>query len=408
LIQLKGERWSNLVAVPMFGLTVLAIPMLGPLGAASVAHSGFGNRVRVVAPLGTLNFLHLAFSNGLLIKDGRAMEELKKVDTLVFDKTGTLTREQPEVGDVLVFDDAFEKMDILGFAAAAESRLSHPLAAAIVAKAEESGIELQQIDDSHYQIGYGITVDLAGRSIRVGSLRFLEREGILLSTDGSAALERAQAQGHSLVMVAVDQGIAGAIEIQSALRPEVKQVMRGLRERGITHISIVSGDHQHTTQIVAEALGVDDYAFEVLPRQKADIVKRLQDEGRTVCFVGDGINDALAMKAANVSVSLRGATTVATDTAQVILMDGSLSRLSELFDLSKDLHKNLIRSLAILGLPAVFNIAGVFVLGFRMGASTLITNSSFFIALANAMHPEAKRVLADRESKNDRVVEPGQ
>lgn len=391
LIQLQGERWSNRIAAPMFGLTVMALPTLGLLGAATVAHSGFSNRIRVVAPLGTLSYLHLAFNKGLLIKDGRAMEELKKIDTLVFDKTGTLTQDQPEVGEILVFDDAFAQDEILAYAAAAESRVAHPLAAAIVAKAEQSGIEPGEVDDAHYNIGYGITVDLAGRSIRVGSMRFLEAEGVSPSQASTAALEGAQAQGHSLVMVAVDQRVAGAIEIQSAMRPEVKQVIRGLRERGIKRISIVSGDHEPTTQIVAESLGVDDYAYEVLPPQKAALVEGLQRDGKKVCFVGDGINDALAMKVANVSVSMRGATTVATDTAQVVLLDGSLSRLCEVFDLSRGLHRNLIRGLAMIAIPSMFNISGAFLLGFRMVTSTLIVNTSFLLALANAMQPRVKR-----------------
>ncbi|EDN66169.1 conserved hypothetical protein [Beggiatoa sp. PS] len=183
--------------------------------------------------------------------------------------------------------------------------MSHPLAYAIVNKAEESNIVLPQIDDSKYQIGYGITVNMTDNMIRVGSVRFMKMEGIPLSKEIETAMQDSNAKGHSLVMVAVNHQIAGAIEIQSAVRSEVKSIISGLRERGIKHISIVSGDHQHTTQIVAESLGMDSYFYEVLPQQKADIVKQLQQEGKTVCFVGDGINDAIAMKTANVSVSLR-------------------------------------------------------------------------------------------------------
>jgi Cu2+-exporting ATPase len=368
-------------------MTVLAVPTLGLLGAATVAHSGFGNRIRVLAPLGTLNYLHLAFSKGLLIKDGRAMEELKKIDTVVFDKTGTLTKEQPEVGQIMVFNDDYEQNDILTYAAAAECRLSHPLAYAIVNKAEESNIVLPHIEDSKYQIGYGITVNMTDKMIRVGSARFMKTEGIPLSKEVETAMQHSRAKGHSLVMVAINNQIGGAIEIQSAVRSEVKSIISGLRERGIKHISIVSGDHQHTTQIVAESLGMDSYFYEVLPQQKADIVEQLQQEGKKVCFVGDGINDAIAMKTANVSVSLRGATSIATDTAQVVLMDGSLSQLCELFDIARHLNSNLLRSLAIIVIPSIINLSGAFLLGFRMVASTIITNTGFVIALGNAMHP---------------------
>jgi heavy metal translocating P-type ATPase len=402
-IQLKGERWSNLIAIPIFSLTVFAVPTLGLLGATTVAHSGFGNRIRVLAPLGTLNYLHLAFSNGLLIKDGRAMEELKKIDTVVFDKTGTLTKEQPEVGQILVFNDDYETNDILTYAAAAECRLAHPLAHAIVNKAEESNIVLPHIEDSKYQIGYGITVNMTDKMIRVGSVRFMETEDIPLSKEVETAMQQARANGHSLVMVAINHQIAGAIEIQSAVRAEVKNIISGLRERGIKHISIVSGDHQHTTQILAESLGMDSYFYEVLPQQKAEIVEQLQQEGKKVCFVGDGINDAIAMKMANVSVSLRGATSIATDTAQVVLMDGSLSRLCELFDIARHLNSNLLRSLAIIVIPSIINLTGAFLLGFRMVASTIITNTGFTIALANAMHPWLLRYQSESRDAKHRL-----
>jgi len=386
-IQLKGERWANLISIPIFGLTILAIPTLGLLGAATVSQSGFGNRIRVLAPLGTLNYLHLAFSNGLFIKDGRAIEELRKVDTVLFDKTGTLTNEQPEVRQIFVCDDNYNSNDILTYAAAAERKLTHPLAGAILKKAEESNIVLPPIDDSKYQIGYGITVNLNNQIIRVGSVRFMKMEGIMVPEMIEEVIKRSHIEGHSLVIVAINDQVGGAVEIQSALRSEVTNIISGLRQRGIKHISIVSGDHQHPTQMLAESLGVDNYFYEVLPQQKADIVEQLQQQGKTVCFIGDGVNDAIAMKKANVSISLRGATEVATDTAQVVLMDGSLSHLCDLFDISRNLNSNLLRTLTIVILPSLINLSGAFLLGLRMVGSTIITNTGFALALGNTMLP---------------------
>jgi heavy metal translocating P-type ATPase len=397
LIQLKGERWANLIALPIFGSAILAIPTLGLLGATTVAHSGFGNRIRVLAPLGTLNYLHLAFSNGLLIKDGRAIEELRRVDTVLFDKTGTLTKEQPEVGQVIVCDDNYDSNDILTYAAAAERKLTHPLAQAILKKAEESNLVLPPIDNSKYQIGYGITVNINNQIIRVGSIRFMKMEGIMVPEMIEEAVKRSHIEGHSLVIVAINDQVAGAVEIQSALRSEVKTILRGLRQRGVKHISIVSGDHQHPTQMLAESLGMDSYFYEALPQQKAEIVEELQKQGKTVCFIGDGINDAIAMKKANVSISLRGATSIATDTAQVVLMDGSLSHLCDLFDTSRNLNSNLLRSLTIVVLASVMSFGGAFLFGFRMVASTIIINGGFFLALGNAMLPVLEQKSEDKK-----------
>lgn len=386
-IQLKGERWANIIAVPVVGLTALAIPTLGLVTATTVSHSTFGNRLRIVAPIGTLNYLHSALAKGLLIKDGRVIEELDKVDTVLFDKTGTLTHEQPEVGRIISSNDQFSSHDILTFAATAEHKLTHPLARAILKKAEEFNLELPAIDESEFSMGYGITVTIENQLIRVGSARFMEMENISIPETITSAMQQSHLEGHSLVLVAVNTEVAGAIQIVSTIRPEVTVMLRGLRKRGIKHISIVSGDHENTTRKLAQSLGMDSYFYEVLPQQKAEIVEKLQKQGKKVCFVGDGINDAIAMNAANVSVSLSGATSIATDTAQAVLMDGSLTHLCDLFDISHKLKNNLWRSLTLVTIPTVISLGGALFWGMRLGCSFLIIYSSFALALGNAMLP---------------------
>jgi len=386
-IQSEGERWANLIALPIVGLTLVTIPTLGLLAATAVIHSTFGNRLRVVAPIGTLNYLHSAFLYGLLIKDGRAIEELNKVDTVLFDKTGTLTNEEPGVGIIICCSDDYSSNDILTYAATAERKLTHPIARAILKKAEESSLVLPSIEDSKYKMGYGITVNIDNQVIRVGSARFMKMEKLAIPEVIETAITNTQLEGHSLVLVAINAEVAGAIEIESVVRPEVKAVLSGLRQRGIKHISIVSGDHKYPTQELAEALGVDSYFYEVLPQEKAEIVEQLQQQGKKVCFVGDGINDAIAMKTANVSVSLRGATTIATDTAQAVLMDGSLTHLCDLFDIASKLKNNLWRTLTFLTVPTVLSLGGALFLSVRLVGSFVINYTGFAVALGNAMLP---------------------
>ena len=386
-IQLKGEKWANIIAMPIAALTILAIPTRGLMTATTVSHSTFGNRLRIVAPIGTLNYLHSALNKGILIKDGRVIEELGKVDTVLFDKTGTLTHDQPEVGKIISSNGRYSSNEILTYAATAEHKLTHPLAQAILKKAKESGLVLPAIEDSSFTMGYGISVTIDNQLIRVGSARFMEMENIIIPQLIQSAIEQSHLEGHSLVLVAINTDIAGAIQIVSTLRPEVKAVLSGLRKRGIKHISIVSGDHQIPTQKLAESLGIDSYFYEVLPQQKADIVKQLQQQGKKVCFVGDGINDAIAMNTANVSVSLSGATAIATDTAQAILMDGSLTHLCDLFDTSHKLKNNLWRSLVLITIPSAISLGGALFMGLRLGTTFLILYSSFALALFNAMLP---------------------
>jgi len=179
-IQLKGEKWANIIAKPIVGLTMLTIPTLGLMTATTVVHSTFGNRLRIVAPIGTLNYLHSALNKGILIKDGRVIEELGKVDTVLFDKTGTLTHDQLEVGKIISSNDRYSSDEILTYAATAEHKLTHPLAQAILRKAKASGLILPSIEDSSFAMGYGITVTIDNQIIRVGSARFMEMENIVI------------------------------------------------------------------------------------------------------------------------------------------------------------------------------------------------------------------------------------
>ena len=380
-------------------MTIVTWPVLGPLAATAVVHSTFGNRLRVAAPIGTLNFLHSAFRNGLLIKDGRAIEELNNVDTVLFDKTGTLTNEEPEVGRIIIADDDYSSNDILTYAATAEHKLTHPLAKAIIKKAQEFNLELPSIEDSEFKMGFGISVKIDNRLIRVGSARFMKMEKLQIPEIIKTALESSQLEGHSLVLLAVDSAVIGAIEIEAILRPEVKSVLSGLRKRGIKHISIVSGDHEYPTRQLAESLGMDSYFAEVLPEEKAKIVEELQQQGRKVCFIGDGVNDAIAMKTANVSVSLSGATSIATDTAQAVLMDGSLTHFCDLFDISRKLKNNLWRTMSILIIPSAISLGGALFMGLRLGGSFLINYSGFAVALGNSMLPTLEHKVRKKPEK---------
>jgi len=385
-IQLKGETWANQATLPMFVIAGIMLPTIGAMSTVVFIRSHIGNRIRFLAPLGTLNYLALASHQGILVKDGRVFESLINVDTVLFDKTGTLTQEQPEVGRIIVCDPHGED-EILTYAASAERKFTHPIAKAILQKADENHLILPEIEDASYQMGYGVTVQLENRTIRVGSSRFMTKEGITIPKTINEAQALSHAKGHSLVLVAVNHQIGGAIEIQPMIRPEIKEIINGLRQRGVKHIAIVSGDHKQPTQKLAQELGMDGYFYDVLPENKAEIVEQLQQEGKSVCFVGDGINDAIAMKKANVSISLRGASSIATDTAEVVLMDGSLSHLCDFFDMSKNLNTNLHNSLVLTLIPSGLNVCGAFLFNFNILTALLINTGFMVMGFRNANNP---------------------
>ncbi len=387
-VQSKGERIADRAVLPTLASGVAAFPLTGPVGALAVLNSYIGADVRILAPLSTLNFLKTASRDGILIKDGRALELLVGTDTVVFDKTGTLTLEQPHVRKIHACD-GYKETQVLKYAAMAENRQTHPIARAILEKADECEIHPGDIDDARYEVGYGIRVRFADTLIRVGSTRFMEMEGIEIPGKTNDLMHCCHDNGHSLVMVSEGKHIAGAIELHSTVRPEVRDIITRLRKRGKS-MYIITGDHEKPARMLAEDLGIENCFAETFPEQKAEIIGELQKQGRSVCFIGDGINDSVAMKKAHVSVSLRGASTVATDTANIILMDGTLNHLDRLFGLAQDFNRNVNTSLAMTIVPGLINIGCVFLLHTGIYFSVIIGFLALPVGVANSFLPLMK------------------
>ncbi len=387
-IQLRGEEMADKMALPTLAASGLALAARGSIGALSVLNGYAGDDVTIVGPMSTLNFLTIASKNGILIKDGGVFESLGDVDTIVFDKTGTLTRMQPHVERIYTFN-GYDEDELLRFAATAESRQTHPIARAVSGEADSRGIGLPETGDVGYELGYGIRMNVSSSVIRVGSTRFIEMEGVPVSDEAKEISRHCQEQGFSLVLVAVDGELGGAIELRPTTRPEVRDIIDDLRQRNLS-IHIISGDHHTTTKRLAGELGIASYHAEILPEGKAELVKQLQAEGRKVCFVGDGINDSIAMKAAHASVSLSGASAIATDTAQVILVDGSLAKLGRLFELGEELRSNLNVSLLSAVVPGVLTIGGVFFLNLGVFGATLMYVVGLSGGLINSTLPLVK------------------
>lgn len=383
--QTRAEEIADRAVLPTLGLSACALSMLGRVSAVAVLSANYLDTTRFASPLGMLNFLTLASQRGILIKDGRTLEVLNQVDTVVFDKTGTLTLQQPYVGQIYTCN-GMRADELLTYAAAAETKQSHPIAHAIVQAAHERDLCVPALDEAHYEVGYGITIQVAGRCVRVGSARFMELEGITIPHDIRALQTSSHEQGHSLVCVAMNERLGGAIALHATIRPEAQRIIGSLRRR---HLStyIISGDHAQPTTKLAQALGIDHVFAETLPEDKARLIAQLQQEGRSVCFVGDGINDAIALQQANVSISLRGASTVATDTAQLILMDQSLNQLDHLFDVAQQFDTNMKITLATALIPGFLCVSGVFALHLGIFSASMLYTLSFVASVGNAMRP---------------------
>ncbi|TRW90810.1 heavy metal translocating P-type ATPase [Candidatus Methylobacter oryzae] len=386
-IQLRGEQWAEAANLPFLVLAGVGLVFSGPTGAMVILGGNTVQAIRLLGPLATINYQSVASSENILIKQGQRIEQISSIDTLLFDKTGTLTDGALNVSAIHVVHADYLETDVLFYAALAEHQLTHPIAKAIMQHAELAGLDVDNLDDIEYRQGFGIVVQFDQRTIHVGSARFMTVEGIALSDSVAALQNRIHELGHSLVMVAVDSEVAGVIELQATLRPEVQAVFKKLKEHGIKHIGIVSGDHAAPTQKLAEQLNVDSFFAEVLPEDKAGIVKQFQAEGRTVCFIGDGVNDTIAMRQADLSISLRGATTLAIDVADIILTNPDLNRLCELMALSDKLENNLKRGLGICYTGMGVVLAGSFLVNMDILTATLVHFVLGTGAVGNAMLP---------------------
>lgn len=385
-MQLWVENFTDKSVTPYMTLSMLALPILGPATAIAMLQSHFKYKGTIATSLSILSYLQLALESGLFVKDGRTFELLSRVDTVVFDKTGTLTHEQPHVGHVHVFADA-SKEQVLIWAAAAETKQSHPIAKAILQEAAKWELDIPVIEESNYRIGYGLCVQILNQSIHVGSARFMEVEQMVLDAKVTSLQAACHDLGHSLVFVAVNQQIVGAVELYPTIRPEVHTVIQELRQFGIDSIYIISGDHEMPTRHLAEQLSLDGYYAEKLPAQKAELIDELQHQGRTVCYIGDGINDAIALKKAAVSVSLRGASTIATDTAQVVLLNQDLSQLCQLFELARSQDANMKLALSAIVLPSVLTLYGSLFWGMGLAYAFLLPQMGLSISVLTALSP---------------------
>ena len=402
--QNTGEKLADTAVFPTLIAGALAYGTLGPHAGVAALNSDLGTGIRMAAPLAMLSTLTLCAQKGILVKDGRALELMNEIDTVLFDKTGTLTRERPEVGRVLVTPSHTES-DVIRYAAAAEQKFHHPIAEAVLHKAQELGIDVPPTDETQYKVGFGIQVQIEGKMIRVGSQRYMAMEGLHLTPEISVTLAAAHKEGFTLVMVAIDDQLAGALELRSSIRPEVGDLIKGLRKQGIKHIAIISGDHEAPTKKLAEQLGMDRYFAEVLPADKAAYVEELQKEGRKVCFIGDGINDSIALKKANVSISLNGAASIATDTAHIVFMENGLSKLCEFKDIAGAMSRNVRNSWIMIVVPNVVCVAGVFLFGFGIGTSVVTNNVSALVALANGLWPMRRVAQIEMERRKKMELE---
>ncbi len=279
---------------------------------------------------------------GILIRNAEALERSHQIGTILLDKTGTLTQGEPKVTDVIATPFSSQK-EVLQLAASAEYGSEHPLGAAIVNAALEKKLEVAPTLDFNAIPGQGVEASLVGKQLLLGNLRLITDRGLSLNGLGEEA-ERLWEKGKTVMFLGVDSQVVGIIAVADTLKPNAKEALRALHKMGI-EIGMLTGDNQRTAQAIAQEVGIDRILAEVLPEHKAQEVEKLQNEGKVVAMVGDGINDAPALAQADVGVALGTGTDVAMETGDITLISGDLGGIVTAISLSKRTMRTIKQNL---------------------------------------------------------------
>jgi len=324
--------------------------------------------------------------DGILIKGGEFLETSARITAVTLDKTGTLTEGRPELTDVDVLHDGWTEDELLGLAARAEAGSEHPLARPLVEAATDRGIEVAALPAHTEPIaGQGIVAVLDAARVAVGNRRLMEAEGVHIEA-ATATLDRLATQGRTAMLVAADGVLIGVVAVADRVRDDAAEMVRRLHAAGVHKVVMLTGDDERVARAVGAAVGVDEVRAGLLPEDKQDEVARLQREGEVVAMVGDGVNDAPALAAADIGVAMGAAGTgVAIETADIALMADDLLKLPRAIRLARRTVGVMHQNIAIALITVAALLTGVLVGGVTMAIGMLVHEASVLIVIVNAM-----------------------
>ncbi|HHP7232980.1 MAG TPA: heavy metal translocating P-type ATPase, partial [Xenococcaceae cyanobacterium] len=382
-----------------------------PARAASILTLDFVTGIRVSMPTAFLGALNHNTRHGILVRSGRTIEQLAEIDTVVFDKTGTLTQGQLTVVGIQTIPGRMSAAQVLTLAAAAEQRIAHPVAEAINHYARSQNLEIPRRQQWNYEVGLGIRAMVEEQEVLVGSDRFLSQEGISLAgLDTKAfplrhtcdlAQKSVTATWLSLIYVACDGELQGVIQYADPLRRESPALIQSLQASGY-EIHLLTGDNQHRAEIVAQELKIplSQVHAQAFPEQKAAIVRDLKLAGKTVAFVGDGLNDSVALAYADVSVSFANGSDIAREIADVVLMNNDLTSLLQAFGIAQETKKLIEQNTLLVVAPNLMALGLAATVGLNPLIATVIHNGSAIAAGLNSLRPLVQHQLEEQKYWN--------
>lgn len=366
------DKWAQWL-VPISLLTaILAFVINYLLGVETMEALDRGVTVLVVfcpcalalaTPTSIMAAIGQATKFGVIVKSGEALEKMGKVDTVAFDKTGTLTFGKLAVSDVISFTDKLTKEQLLRLTASAEAKSEHPLGKAIVYFAKQQDIDLIQVADFKMKVGRGIQVHIDNQEILCGNEQFLQENKLIISKEIQVSLDNMRKQGKASILVAVSNVCLGIIALSDELRPTAKNMVQKLAKLR-TNIVLLTGDHKQTANYFAKQVGIENIHGELLPEGKVNAIRDIQRDGKKICMIGDGVNDAPALKTADVGIAMGSiGSDIAVDAADIALMNDDISKIPYLKRLSQatlqTIRKNIIASMIINFIAVTLSVVGI-------------------------------------------------
>ncbi len=343
--------------------------------------------------------------NGILLKGSEVIQDFSRVDVMVFDKTGTLTVGHPKVSDHAYFGK--DEKETLKYLSSVERESDHPLAKAVV---EHIGItDAYTVSETEVMKGGGIAAKVEGRQVLVGNLYLMEENQVAFPEKSLEIIHQYERRGDSLVLTSVDGVLESVLGVRDQVRPGVKEDLRKLKKLGVKELVLLSGDHQGTVDVVAEELGLTKAFGHMLPEDKSAYIKKLQEEGHVVAFVGDGVNDSPSLALAEIGIAMGSGTDVAIETSDVVLMNGDFGKLPHALGLTKATARNMKQNIAIaVGVVLVLLFSLFFSEWMNMSIGMLVHEASILVVILNGMRllkfslfspkAESKRKIMPKES----------
>ena len=388
-------------AVLIIGILVWIFTQDFPL-AITVLVLGCPGALVIGAPVSNVAGIGNGAKNGILMKGGNAVNTFSHVDTLVLDKTGTLTTGKMSVTDIDNFGK--DKNEDLGLLSAVEKTSDHPLGQAIVRYINDLGItDTPKLPELDTVKGQGLVGQNDDFKILVGNERLMKANNVKISDAQRKAINSRMNDGDSVVLMAVDQELRLVVGVNDQLRPDAREGLQALKDAGLRRVVMLTGDNKVAAQRVAERLPIDEVHAELLPEDKVEFVKKFQEQGSTVAFVGDGINDSPSLATADIGIGMGSGTDVAIETSDIILVKSSFDALAHAYTLSKETVANTKENIIIAVGTVALLLLGLIVGVIHMGSGMFVHEISILVVIFNAM-----RLIGNKSSKLDsnQVVSP--